>query len=519
MVTGGCYASSASAEDFTLNYSAALEAAGTTDGNFVPHYMLANRHGTLTSANSGLLQLKAWRPMDASKRFNYSFGVEAWSGIASSVDYNQYVAATDGSAARWTTNSVKPPSVWLQQLYGELKYRSLFLTAGMKEHHSALLNQRLSSGDVVESGNARPIPEVRAGFLDFQNIPFTNGWVQIQGEIGYGKTTENNWLESTYSYYYYHINLDGWYNYKRCFFRTNPAQPLSITVGMQAAAQFAGVTRWYIQGECTKVDDKSFTPQDLIDMVILKSGEDYWKGNHVGSWDFNARYRLPSGHQVKAYFQWLWEDGSGIGKLNGWDGLWGLEWKSANESAPVRGAVLEFMTYMNQSGPMHYDYDDMKGTTLVGSRGEGMDNYYNNTWYNGYAHHGMGIGSPMFMSPMYNVDGYTTAYADNRFWGVHAGVDGTIIPGAWTYRVLASYRRFYGTIGVPRINTVHDVSAMVECNWNLHRVPGLQIGAQLAFDTGNSDYGDAFAAGVKLSYSGLFNFTKKNSTPCVENLE
>ncbi len=33
---------------------------------------------------------------------------------------------------------------------------------------------------------------------------------------------------------------------------------------------------------------------------------------------------------------------------------------------------------------------------------DGADNYYNNTWYNGYASYGMGIGSPMFPSPIYN---------------------------------------------------------------------------------------------------------------------
>jgi hypothetical protein len=105
MAAGASYALTASAEDYTVNYKAAFEATGTTDGNFVPHYMLANRHGTLTSANSGLLQLKAWRPMDTTKRFSYSFGVEAWSGVASSVDYSQFVK-TDGSAGQWTSNSM-----------------------------------------------------------------------------------------------------------------------------------------------------------------------------------------------------------------------------------------------------------------------------------------------------------------------------------------------------------------------------------------------------------------------------
>ena len=35
------------------------------------------------------------------------------------------------------------------------------------------------------------IPGVEAGFLGFQNIPFTNGWVQIGGAISYGRFTDD----------------------------------------------------------------------------------------------------------------------------------------------------------------------------------------------------------------------------------------------------------------------------------------------------------------------------------------
>ena len=64
----------------------------------------------------------------------------------------------------------------------------------MKERGSALLNDILTSGDVVESGNARPVPQLRAGFVDFQNVPLTDGWLQIQGELGYGKFADGGWM-------------------------------------------------------------------------------------------------------------------------------------------------------------------------------------------------------------------------------------------------------------------------------------------------------------------------------------
>ena len=149
-------------------------------------------------------------------------------------------------------HSEHPARVWIQQLYGEVKYRSLFLTVGLKEHDSALLDFRLSSGDFIESGNSRPIPEVRAGFVDFQDIPFTNGWVQIQGEISYGKLTDNGWLRDHYNYFQGHLNLGALYSYKRCYFRTNPSKRFSATVGMQVGAMFGGSTSWYYKGEVRK---------------------------------------------------------------------------------------------------------------------------------------------------------------------------------------------------------------------------------------------------------------------------
>lgn len=80
-------------------------------------------------------------------------------------------------------------------------------------------------------------------------------------------------------------------------------------------------------------------------------GEDFYEGNHLGSWDFMARYRFSSGETVRAYFEWPWEDGSGIGRRNGWDGLWGLEYIAADRNGWLTGALVEYLDFTNQSGP------------------------------------------------------------------------------------------------------------------------------------------------------------------------
>lgn len=493
------------AEDFTMNYRATLQGVGGPN-SFTPSYLSAMSGGKTVNARELSLGLAAEHPLDTARRFSYSFGIEAWTKAANSVDYERFA---DG---QWHTHSTHPSRLWLQQLWGEVKYRGVFLQAGLKNFTPALVYERLSSGDLIESGNARPIPGARIGFINFQNIPFTNGWVQIQGEIGYNKSTDNDWQRNHFNYFTGHINQGWWYNYKRCFFRTKPEMPMSVTVGMQAAAQFAGETTWYNRGRVTGFQDSKLQFRDFMDMLIIKPGDNYWKGNHVGSWDLQARYRLRNNSQLKAYFQWLWEDGSGIGKLNGMDGLWGVEWQAAKRG-PVSGAVLEVLTFMNQGGPIHYAPGDFAGTDMTKPHASGADNYYNNYMYNGYALYGLGIGSPMFPSPIYNTDGVSTQYVDNRFWGIHGALEGDISPVV-AYRAKASYRRFYGSPQVPALHTTHSVSAMAEVNWRLTQVPGLTLGALIGFDSGNSVYGNNFGAIVSATYSGIFNFKTGKSTPC-----
>ena len=173
---------------------------GTVSGNagsgdFAPSYMMSGNGGVLTQPKAFSLQLKAEKELDLSRRFSYAFGVEGIAGHASA--FEQYDQAPQAPAAQ----GQHPTSVWLQQLYGEVKYRGVFLSVGMKERTSPLLNDKLGSGDYVQSNNARPVPQIRAGFVDFQDIPFTNGWVQIQGEIAYGKYMQNGWLEDHFNFY------------------------------------------------------------------------------------------------------------------------------------------------------------------------------------------------------------------------------------------------------------------------------------------------------------------------------
>lgn len=462
---------------------------------FAPYYMASNRHGIISQGDNALLRVVAKRKIQLEDRFCYGFGVDFVGGWSNSTDYSRW------NSGEWTAHAEHPAHVWVQQLYGEVKYRGVFLTAGLKERSSALLNQRLSSGDLVESGNSRPIPEVRAGFVDFQNIPFTNGWVQIQGEISYGKLVDNEWVRNHYNYYQQHIAQGALYSYKRCYFRTNPSKPFSATVGMQVGAMFGGDAQWYYDGAMTSERHYSSAIKQFFKMLVpTDGGQEYYAGSSLGSWDVLLRYNLKNGMTLKGYMQKPWEDGSGIGFLNGFDGLWGLE-LNTNCRGYVSGVVLEYLDFTNQSGAMHWDPDDNVGTNIT-NRAEGADDYYNNHEYNPWAYYGMAIGSPFLQSPIYNTDG-ALMFKHNRVRGFHAGVQGSLGDNL-DYRLLGGYRRSWGSGYQPAIEPKSDTSVMVEASYRLQTVKGMSVKAQVAYDHG-SLYGNNFGACVTLSYRGILS--------------
>ncbi len=489
--------------EYKIDYKAEI-IANVGDGKFAPYYVASNRHGLITQTNTALLLAGISRQWDSSSRFSYGFGADFVADYSNATEYRRFMPRESGKGT-WEANYQRPQEVWVQQLYGEMRYRGVFMTVGLKEHGSALLDNRLSSGDLVESGNSRPIPEVRIGFNDFQDIPFTQGWVQIQGEISYGKLTDNGWLRNHFNYYTGHMNEGALYSYKRCYFRTKPSAPLSVTVGMQVGAMFGGTTTWYSEGKVTQTRKFSRGIKEFFKILVpTDGGQEYYSGSSLGSWDIHARYWLRDGSYLKAYLQKPWEDGSGIGFMNGFDGLWGLEYKAPFPGI-VDGVVVEYLDFTNQSGPLHWDPDDAPGSTIT-TRAEGADDYYNNHEYNSYAYYGMAIGTPFLPSPIYNRDGYL-GFVNNRVRGFHIGIQGTPMESLG-YRVLGGYRKGWGNGYYPSLESTHDTSFMAEVTYSPERVAGLSVSAQVALDHGTM-LGNRMGGCFSVSYKGDFSFGRK----------
>lgn len=488
------------AVEHELGYEATLS-AGFGSGDFAPSYMSANNNGVITQPNTTTLRLSTGGALWNDHNFTFCYGADVIGGYASKTNYGLYDAEAEAIVPR----EAKTAPLWLHQLYAEASYRSLFATVGMKEGYSVLLNQDLSSGDLCFSGNTRPMPGVTLGFVDFQNIPLTNGWVQINGALGYYKTLDKKWKENRFNYYNSFISTDYVLNYKYLHLRTNPAKPFSLTIGMQAACQVGGTTTHYVKGEVTKVVKNKLGFKDLLRAMIPGSGgEDvgdqvYYSGNHVGTWDVMGRYRFQSGAELMLYYQSPWEDGSGIGKLNGFDGLYGIEYMSSGEGV-IDGAVVEYLDLMNQSGPIHWAPGDHPGTP-IGSQATGSDDYYNNYDYDGYQYFGQALGSPMIRTSLYNTDGYMRI-TDNRIRAFHLAVKGHIGDN-FDFRMKFGYRKSWGTSFIPLTATRSATSFMLEGKYRFSGIDGLSVCAQFGMDSGEL-LGKNVGGQVSISYSGIF---------------
>lgn len=483
-----------------------LTGAGAT-GDFAPYFIGSNSGGRHAMSGSAIVDASIIKGYDLDRRFSWTAGVELAAGYQTSALYDIYHPELD----EWSQRPWRPAAATVYQLWAGVKYRGINLWAGMRDHVSPVVDDELSSGDLTLSNNARAIPQVEIGFVDYQNIPLTKGWVQIAGGISYGKYTNNKSLEGRYNYWNNHIALGTLFTYKSVFFRTRQDKPFAVTIGVQEAGEFGGTTYSYINGKLYKVIKNGQDFRAFWEMFIptKRYRDGFVEGNHIGTWNLLARYIFKNKIELGGYFEWHWDDGSGMAKRNGWDGLWGLYLTMPDRKAPLKKVVVEYIDMTNQSGPIHWAPYDHPGTTIT-SEGTGGDDYYNSTTFNAWANYGLGLGSPFPVSPLYNTDGYPQ-YRYSRTRGFHIGATGSLSSRVdWKAKFSYGIARGNGRIPYPRM--LRNTSALVSASWDASALlSGLNVGGSLAFDAG-SLRGDNFGCLVNISYTGSFNLHKtKNS--------
>tara|TARA_Y100000768_G_scaffold326303_1_gene263570 strand:+ start:1136 stop:2389 length:1254 start_codon:yes stop_codon:yes gene_type:complete len=227
--------------------------------------------------------------------------------------------------------------------------------------YSNYLNDNLSSGHMLISNNAQPMPKfgaLKTIFLDKRKkYEFNFGLSHaILDKNDY--YLKNPFLHEKFIYFKIPMNKDS-----------------SFQIGFVHEAIWGG--RTLIDGESTGSSLK-----DFLKVFISADGpktEDLKHtnalGNHLGIWDFvyinNNRI-----NNYKIYYQHIFEDTSGLRFHNGTDGLWGLEISNNTKNFNI---LFELLTTTNQ---------DMNSDYL-------REGYYNHTTYaKGWSYKNFIIGNP-----------------------------------------------------------------------------------------------------------------------------
>lgn len=400
-------------------------------------------------------------------------------------------------------------TLFVQQAFADISWKMLALSAGQKERWGELKNHRLSSGGLVESGNARPIPQIRIEIPEYYDFFGTNGWFKLRGHLAYGWFTDGEWQKDWVAQDMART-VGVRYHSKAVFFKFGKEEryPLSAELGLQMTAQFGGT----VYNKENVKGDHYHNPSRLKDYFKAfapSSGDDEYSqldktniaGNQLGSWHAAINWTAKD-WKIRAYYEHVFDDHSQMF----WEyGLWteqlvGLELELKNGHW-IKGIVLEYYNLKNQSGPVYHDT-----TGEIPDQVSCRDDNYNHEWYNGWFNYGMVIGTPLATSPIYNEDNILTCY-NNRVEAFHFGIEGEPTEEIG-YRLLITHSNNWGTYDTPFTDVKSNTAGLVEVSYKPKFLKGWSVQASYAFDNG-SLLGNCRSGMLTISKCGIINLGKK----------
>ena len=466
-------------EEEATSYRAEI-AGSLSSGNYTPFWMASNRYGVVPlEANNAYLKAGVFHRQHFGKGFRWSVGLDL-------------VAAVP-----------RYKNVYIHQLYAELGYKWIKLSIGSKERYQSMVDPFLSSGDMILSNNARPIPEVNLSVPEYTTIPRTKGWLQVKGNFSVGKSIDTGYLDEFYSDRYTLIK-DVLWHHKALSFQIKDTEggfPLSATVGAQHIAQWGGTST------DPKIGEQPHSFVDFLRIVVGGRGGSNASasdqvnvlGSHHISFDFSLAYAA-SDWSAKGYYQHLCYDKSGTEFRNGTDGLWGMQLDFPKFQWMNR-IVFEYITTRNQSGPFHYIWFDRENHP---GRGGGGDNYYNNEEYvTGNSYFNRGVGSPLILSPEYN-ENRMPGFLNNRIRDWHLGVQGKLSPQV-SYRMKLTVMNLWGTATRPSLHKQKGVSLMANIQYVHPKLKGWRFSGAIGADTGDVFGKKSTGFELKVAKSGIIS--------------
>ena len=482
-------ATTASAQDSP--FSVDVEGQGSFSNSTTPLWLNANKYGLSSlKAQNGYVRATGTYEKLVAKNLTVKAGADLVLPIG-------YVSGAD--------THTHTEHFILQQAYAELDYKLGELIIGAKQMPMELKNNELSSGSQTLGINARPVPQLRIGLNDYWNIPFTAKWVSFKGHLAFGIMTDGNWQEDFARGTGARYCKGTWYHQKAGYLRIGNEEkfPLTFTFGLEMASEF-GAKAYFPDGS-VKEYSKSFSnfwsaftgsESGNVD-ASLANGADT---NLLGSWVARLNWKADT-WEAGIYADHFFEDHSamflldydGYGNGEQWnnkltnryfryglkDIMLGADIKLKNFKY-VNQAVVEFMNTRYQSGPIYHDHSPSVSTHICG-----RDDYYNHGQFSGWQHWGQVIGNPLYLSPLYNSNGYIGVQC-NRFYAWHFGIAGDPIEGLH-YRIRASWQEGLGTYNSPYYYPRRNFSMGFEASYRLPDTSvfkGFTVTGAYGFDNG-----------------------------------
>ena len=336
-------------------------------------------------------------------------------GISAELPFRENAAGFNFSLGTEVINRFSDTgnSFHFQQIYGKVEYGIFRLSAGRFHETLGLGMGILSSGSMIQSWNATPVPKIKLETREFTDIPFTDGFFQFYAHYSDG------FLESG------RVVPSPGLHQKSLYLRFSIGD-FTGTGGILHNVMWGG-------GESPRGPrPKSFS--DYLRIVFSRSADpesdatggeiNNRLGNTVGAYDFAAQYETEQ-FIIEATRLFYLEDTPATKFRSPWDGTWSFGIKRKEEGH-----------WINQ---IHYEHIHTINQDAKNEIPKGRANYYNHAIYqSGWSYYGNGLGNPLL-----TYDRELGRITNNMIIGHHLGLSGTPTD-RFSYRGMITYSRNYG---------------------------------------------------------------------------
>lgn len=462
------------------NLDIKIESAGVlSHGDYAPFWLINNNYGIGSDKlKTGYLRVDA--------KNNLSF-------------LNNDLKLTLGADALVARNLLS--DVYIQQLYGDLKYKNVSMSIGQKQRGTFFRNNSLSVGGFTTSINTRPMPQLEFSIPDFIYVPYSKNSLYFMAGLSNGFYTDNKFRENYGNGTYV---KDVLYMHRYAFLKwEKPNSKWNFIFGVEAGTQWGGDR--YVKNKYQSTSPHKF--KDFFRVLFGKQGDSSAAmgdqinklGDTYGSYHIIFNYKFAESN-LKLYYEHLFEDRSGIEYKNYADGLYSIEY-SFNKKQLVSNILFEFIYTRDHSGRFRRDEN---GNLPVDSNGNtkryplsAEDNYNNNYFYVSRQNNGFTLGNPLFTSPIYN-NKNTLTIANNCILAYHLGLSGYFKDNL-SYRALVTYSRAYATPDKMQKRADIQFSTLAEVNYSHPKLSGWLFSGAFAYDDAGSVVGNNIGGQLKIS--------------------